>query len=86
MEDEKVVYAFARNSEEEIRFTLRQYKARHYLDVRLWYQPQSGGEYRPTRKGITFALDHLSELRKGLDKAGKASQELTLQPTHNSIE
>ena len=85
MQEDRIVHSFQKNPEEEIRFTLREYKERHYLDLRLWYQPSNGGDYFPTKKGITFALEFLPELKKGLEKTGKISAELALQPTANSV-
>lgn len=85
MEKELVVYTFQKNSEEEVRFTLTSYKERCYLDLRLWFLPTGGGEYRPTRKGITLALEYLPELKKGLERTGKSGAELTLQETSNPV-
>ena len=76
MEEDRVVYTFHKNSTEEIRLSLREYKERRYLDVRLWYQPLEGGEYRPTKKGITLGLEFIPELKRGLERAAKSSSEL----------
>ena len=78
---EKIVYLFQKGSEEQVRFVVRQYKDRYYVDVRLWFLPSVGKEYRPTRKGITLSIDLLSELEKGFEKAANAAQELALQPS-----
>ena len=85
MDTGKVVYKFPKNSEEEIRFSLRDYKERHYFDVRLWFLTTNGREYHPTRKGITLSVEHLDELRKGLERIGEAVSEMALQPASNSI-
>lgn len=86
MEQDRVVYQFQKNPEEEVRFTLREYKDRHYLDIRLWFQPADGGEYRPTKKGLTLSLEHLSELKKGVEKSQQAAPKTALQATSNSVE
>ena len=44
MEEGRPIYRFQKNPEEEIRFSLREYKERYYLDLRLWFQPSTGGE------------------------------------------
>ena len=85
MDEGHVVYSFQKNQEEEIRFSLRAYKQRGYLDVRLWFQPSNGGDYRPTKKGITLGLEHLTELKKGLERAAKAASELPLHKPANSV-
>jgi len=46
----------------EIRIAASVYKGRRVVDVRVWYQPAGGVDYVPTRKGITFDADKLSEL------------------------
>ena len=86
MQEDRVVHTIQKNSEEEIRFSLRQYKDRHYLDLRLWFLPASGGPYRPTLKGLTLSVEHLPELKKGLEQAGKAASELALQASSNSLQ
>ena len=86
MKDVQVVHYFPKNAEEEVRFSLREYKDRQYLDLRLWFQPARGGELRPTKKGLTLAVDFLPELKKGLDRAGKAAAELALQTAPKSVE
>lgn len=85
MDEGTVVHKFQKNPEEEIRMTLRDYKDRRYLDVRLWFQPSNGGDYRPSKKGITFSVDHLDELKKGLERVKKAAVEMPLQSSSNSL-
>ena len=79
MEKERVIHSFQKNPEEEVRFTLKEYKDRQYLDLRLWFQTSSGGEYYPTKKGLTLSLDYLGELKKGIERAGKEASELARQ-------
>lgn len=85
MEEGYLVYSFQKNPEEEIRFSLREYKDRRYLDLRLWFQPSNGGDYRPTKKGLTLSVEHLPELKKGLERAAKAAVEMPLHETSKSI-
>lgn len=84
MED-TIVYSFPKNQEEEVRFTLRSYKGRDYLHIRLWFQTSNGGEFHPTKKGIGLAVEHLPELKKGLEKASHLIGELALQASHNPV-
>ena len=85
MEEGRPIYRFQKNPEEEIRFSLREYKERYYLDLRLWFQPSTGGEYHPTKKGLTLSVEYLAELKKGLERAEKLSREMALQSTPNSV-
>lgn len=83
MEKPQIIYAFQKNQEEEVRFTLRPYKERQYVDLRIWFQPADGGDYHPTKKGITLSVEYLAELKKGLERVGRAVPEMPLQPSHN---
>lgn len=85
MQPVHIVHTFQKNQEEELRFSVREYKSRLYLDIRLWFQTSGGGEYHPTKKGITLAMEHLSELKKGIEKAEITASELTLQSSPNSV-
>ena len=65
----EVVYSFKRNEFEEVWLSVREYKGRKYLDIRLFYLPQDGSsEYRATKKGITIPMDSVPDLMIGLEK------------------
>ena len=84
MDESRIVHSFSKNPEEEVRMALREYKDRRYLDLRLWYQPSTQGEYLPTKKGITLSVDFLGELKTGLEKVA-GCLEMPLQTTPNSV-
>lgn len=63
-----VVHSFQKNETEEIRISLREYKNRHYLDLRLFFQPQDKNEMVPSKKGLTVSIEFLPELKRGLLK------------------
>lgn len=85
MEEGRIVYRFQKNPEEEVRFSVKAYKDRQYLDLRLWFQTSEKGEFFPTKKGLTLSLDYLSELKKGFDRVQKAAQEIALQQEPQSV-
>ncbi|MBY4724615.1 MULTISPECIES: transcriptional coactivator p15/PC4 family protein [Burkholderia] len=60
-----------RSASERLRVQLRQYRGREFLDVRCWYL-DSGGEYRPSQKGVTLNPSQLAELVQALMIAGRA--------------
>jgi len=64
--ENQVVHRFPRRQDEEVYVTLREFKNRHYLDVRIFFQPKDGGEMRATRKGLTLEVELLPELKKGI--------------------
>jgi hypothetical protein len=85
MEEDRVVHTIQKNQEEEFRLSLHSYKDRQYLDLRVWFLPATGNEYRPSKKGITLSVEYLPELKKGVQRALDAISEMPLQPTPNSI-
>ena len=64
--ENQTLYEFTRNQNETVRLTLREYKERKYIDLRVFYQPEDSSEMRPTKKGITLALELLPEVKKGI--------------------
>lgn len=64
--ENQILYQFARNQDERVYFSLREYKQRKYIDLRIFYQPKDGDEMRPTKKGVTLSLELLPELKKGI--------------------
>lgn len=73
MEESQVIHVFPKNPDEEVRFSIRTYKERRYLDVRLWFRPSAGGDYRPTKKGITVGVEHVQEFHRGIEQALQAA-------------
>lgn len=55
----------------EVRVTVQGYKGRRVVDVRVWYQPAAGGEFVPTRKGVTVDADKLPALALALADAAR---------------
>jgi hypothetical protein len=53
----------------EVRVTVQGYKGRRVVDVRVWYQPAAGGDFVPTRKGITVDADKLPALAEAIASA-----------------
>lgn len=66
MSEQQFLHSFPKNAEEEVRFSIREYKDRRYLDLRLWYLAKEG-EYHPTKKGLTLGVEFLPELRRALE-------------------
>jgi len=57
------VIEFTRNTRERIRLELSEYQGNHYVDIRTYYEDEDG-EYKPTKKGITFKPEKWSDFRK----------------------
>lgn len=64
--NDQVVYQIARGNDEAIFFTLREFKNRKYLDLRVFFQPKNEEDMKPTKKGLTVTLELLDEIKKGI--------------------
>jgi hypothetical protein len=74
MADDKVVSSFKRNPTEEVRATLKEFRGRRYLDLRIYYQDDAG-EWKPTRKGVSLSTDFMPELKEAVMALEKALEE-----------
>ncbi|MEA1965186.1 MAG: transcriptional coactivator p15/PC4 family protein [Candidatus Aerophobetes bacterium] len=68
---EKLVNVFSKNSAEEVRTQLTEYKGYKLMDIRVWYK-REGEDARPTRKGLTLSVELYPELKKAIEELGKA--------------
>ncbi len=66
------IAAIRKTDTAEIRVSIQDHKGRRVVDVRVWYLPDGGGEFVPTRKGITFDISKLPELIEALARARTA--------------
>ena len=72
--DTKLVHSFSRGNGEEIQFSLRCYRGQIYADIRIWYQSKNENSFLPTKKGISFKLDQLEQLRQGISNLCEAAE------------
>ena len=64
MSDEpRVVYAWPKNSLEEVRATLSTFKGRRLADLRVW----TTDEDRPTKKGLAVRVEDLPRLLEAVE-------------------
>ena len=68
----EVIARFEKNSFEEVRISLTEFKGKELIDIRVYYQPEGEEEMRPTKKGITISPEKFPELQKGLAALEKA--------------
>jgi hypothetical protein len=71
---EVIVSKFQRNPTEEVRTTLKEFKGRHYIDIRIYFLSDSG-QWKPTRKGISLSVEYLSELKEAINSLDKTIRE-----------
>jgi len=70
---EEQVYAFQKNSREEIRAFLSTWQGHELVDLRVFAR-KAGGEWVPTRKGLTFARELIPEMARAVAELMKASE------------
>ena len=61
----EVVAEMEKGWNEKIVFSLSEFKGKNYADIRVYYEDDEG-EWKPTKKGITVALDRFSEFKEHL--------------------
>ena len=77
LDNNRIIYAFPRARGEEIQMALRTYKGKQYVDLRVWFQGKNAKIFLPTRKGISFFPEQLTEFKKGVERLLKAVEEPT---------
>lgn len=55
-----------RGDREVLRLSLDRFKGFEYVSVRVWYQPEPGAPWLPTRKGVTIKLHELPDVIQAL--------------------
>lgn len=67
----KTIHQFAKNATEEVRVSLTEFKGHKLIDLRIYYEPEEGGDRRPTKKGITVDVSLYPEIKRALLKVEK---------------
>jgi hypothetical protein len=62
---DRVLHRFRKNSSEEVRATISEFKGADYASIRVYYEAEPG-LWRPTKKGLTIAVDLLDELERAV--------------------
>ena len=58
---DRVITTFRKNTAEEVRVSIGEYKGKQYASIRV-YVENDFSEWIPTKKGITLSVDVLPEL------------------------
>ena len=60
------ITTFEKNSLEEIRISLLQYKSYYFIDLRVFSAPQRGEEKASTSSGVTLPVSLFGKLKKSI--------------------
>jgi hypothetical protein len=63
---DKVIARMEKNSREEIRFSVQEYRGTDLIDIRVYLD--NAGEYRPTKKGISVPMERFNEFIRCLNR------------------
>jgi len=77
---DEVIAQFQKNSREEIRVTINEFKNNKYIHLRT-YVGFEGDEKKPTPKGIAIAVELYPELKKAMELLEKSLAEQGLIDT-----
>ena len=79
---DKPIYTFRKNHNEEIRASLRKFKDRTYVDLRVWIERDNGhAEFSPTKKGLTLSIFVLPQLKAAVQALEREASRLGLLET-----
>jgi hypothetical protein len=65
---ERLASISRKDGAEELRVESKSYNGYPYIDLRVWFQSE-GGEWRPTKVGVTVKMRELDEVIAALTKA-----------------
>jgi len=75
-QEDRLIYSFPRNEEEEYQINLRKFKGRYYTDLRLWFKAKGSDSLLPKKKGISLEIEAVPELLKGFHQLMEVCQPL----------
>ena len=67
---DRLITTMEKNSQEEIRFSLQEYRGTDLIDIRVYFDADSG-KRRPTKKGISIPVDRFDEFMECLENVKK---------------
>ena len=82
---EKLICQIEKNSREEIRVQLREFKGHQLLDIRTFYFTSEGGEAKPSPKGVSVAIRLLPQLKEAVLEAEKVLKEQGLMSADGEV-
>jgi Transcriptional Coactivator p15 (PC4) len=78
-EASQLVAQFEKNSKEEVRVSLDDFRGRKIINMRVYYRSDNG-EWLPGRQGLALGVDRYRDLAEAMLKVGEALQAQGLLP------
>ena len=79
-ESSRPVAQFEKNSKEEIRVSIDEFRGTKIINIRVFYRSPTG-EWLPGKQGIAMKVDRYRELASAILQLGEALQDEGLLPT-----
>ena len=64
-----IIGEIQKNKKEKIIISTNEFKGNKYVDLRVHYEEEGSGEYKPTKKGISLMPDKVPGVIEGILKA-----------------
>jgi len=76
MLENKLIHEFQKNPDEKVKVELGNYRGTDVINIWVYYNAgETKEDWRPSRKGISLSINHITELKEGVDKAYKEWQD-----------
>ena len=66
-----IIGEIQKNQKEKIIVSINEYKGNKYVDLRVHYEDEASGEYKPTKKGIAINPKILPEVVEMIIRGGE---------------
>jgi hypothetical protein len=63
----QIIHEFQKNAAEIVRFSLTEFKGHRLIDIRVFFEVDDE-EWKPTKKGVSLAVDLVDDLFDGVSK------------------
>lgn len=65
-----VITTFEKNSREEVRFSVDDFRGRKILNIRVYYRAESG-DWSPGKQGLALSVERYRDLAEAILKVGE---------------
>ena len=79
-EASQLIAQFEKNSKEEVRVSIDDFRGRKIINMRVYYRSDNG-QWLPGRQGLALGVDRYRDLAEALLKVGEALQAQGLLPS-----
>jgi len=66
---DKIVGEIQKNSKEKIIVSINEFKGNKFVDLRVHYEEEGSGEYKPTKKGIAISAKNIEGVVQLLEQS-----------------